>query len=112
MTTDIALRFKLSDFIAEFDEKKAALPEVLEAFTQAGEALKMTSSVHGTYGRERIEVGRVDYDELLRNLTRSAWLTVYQAPGVKVVMSAKDQKRFEQWVQNPPDFTVEEIKAQ
>lgn len=112
MTTDIALRFKLSDFLAEYEEKKAALPERLKAFQDAGDALKMACAVHGTYGNGRIEVGSNSLDELYKNLTRSAWLTVYNAPGVKVVMSAKDQKRFEQWVQNPPDFTIEEIKAQ
>lgn len=112
MSNEIALRFKLGDFLSEYEEKKAALSEQLEKFQAAGEALKMGCTVHGTYGRERIEVGSIGYDEMDRNLRRSAWLTIYEAPGVKVVMSAKDQQRFEQFVAKAPDFTLEEIKAQ
>ena len=112
MTTEIAIRFKLDDILAEYDEKKSALSAHLESFEKAGEALKMACAVNGTYGNGRVEIGSNSLDGLYQNLRRSAWLTVYNAPGIKVVMSAKDQKRFEQFVQNPPDFTVDEIKAQ
>jgi len=74
MTTDIALRFKLSDFLAEYEEKKATLPDRLKAFEDAGDALKMACAVHGTYGNGRIEVGSNSLDELYKNLTRSALL--------------------------------------
>lgn len=110
MSTEIALKFKLSDFIAEYEEKQEALAARLDDFVTAGEALKMASTVHGTYGQERIEIGNIGLDTLHKNLRRSAWLALYEAPGVKIVMSAKDKKHFDQWIQNPPEFTIEEIK--
>lgn len=111
MSNAVALRFSLDNYLDEYEEKMAALPEQIERFEQAGEALKMACSVSGTFGYRTIETGHVSYDDLASHLKQSAWRTVYSVPGMQTVMSAKDKKRFESLLQNPPEFTVEEIKA-
>lgn len=110
MTTDLAIRRKLTEFIHEYEEKAAAIPEALATFQQAGKDLESACSVNGTYGQERIETGSNHDRTLQMNLKKSAWLTVYNTPGMKQVMSAKDKKHFERFIADPPDFTMENIR--
>ena len=112
MTTDIAIRRKLTEFIHEYEEKSAAIPEALETFERAGKSLKSACSVNGTYGQERIETGSNHERTLQLNLRKSAWLTVYNVPGMKQVMTAKDRKKFDRFIADPSEFTMENIKEQ
>lgn len=112
MSGALALPTRLSDLIDEYEEKRANLPLALEIFESAGRALIMAAEVQGTYGQSRIETGSNHLSTLNEHLRRSAWLTIYGQPGMKIVMSAKDQSRFEAMLTHPPEFTVENIKEQ
>lgn len=107
-----ALQTRLSDLIAEYEEKLAALPAAIEAFEAAGKALEMAATVKGTYA-EPIKTGHAHISGLQHNLRKSAWRAAYEErPEMAVIMSAKDKKRFEHMLSHPPEFTVENIREQ
>lgn len=107
----LALQKSLKDVIAEYDEKKAAIAESLESFSKAGDALKLSVTIGGTWGNERIETGSVSQYEAERSLLKSAWLHIYKGLNIKQIASAKDRKRWEQGVENPAPFTMDNIRA-
>ena len=112
MTTALALKPKLQDFVDEYDEKKAKLKEALSAFERAGSELNNACTVMGTYGRERIDTGSVYIHTLESNLTKSAWLHVYSYLQIDKIASAKDKQDFEYAMnQDPPPFTFDNIVA-
>jgi hypothetical protein len=56
---EIALQRSLSDVVAEYDTKLAALSEALRKFNAAGDDLKMAAIIGGTYGDTNIDTGHV-----------------------------------------------------
>ena len=109
--TAIALNRRLSDVVAEYDEKVAIVPATIAAFEKAGSDLKMAATIGGTYSRENIETGRTCERTIKRSLLKSAWLHVYDGLNIAYIASAKDKKLFEQTLENPVEFTLKNIKA-
>ncbi|MCH4542943.1 DUF4942 domain-containing protein [Ochrobactrum sp. A-1] len=108
---EISLGRRLSDVVAEYEYKKAAIPEALEAFNKAGNALKMACSIAGTYGRENLDTGRIHDSAMERNLLKSAWFFVYDKLQISYLASANDKRRFEQSMASPPEFTLDNLRA-
>lgn len=106
-----ALQRALSDVVAEYDIKKAAIQSAIAEFEGAGLAVKMAATVGGTYGRGRIEVGSVWESELERNLLTSAWLHIYNGLNIDVIASPTDKRLFEQAMASPPPFTIDNIRG-
>lgn len=105
-----ALQRSLSDVVAEYDTKAAALDSELAAFTRAGDALKMAATVGGTYGRVSIDTGRPAEWALKACLLKSAWRHVYDGLNIDRIASANDKRRFEQAMENPAPFTLDNIR--
>lgn len=102
---------RLSDVVEEYEHKKAAIPDALEAFNQAGTALKMACSIEGTFGQENLKTGSVDTHTMERNLLKSAWFFVYDKLQISYLASANDKRRFEQSMASPPPFTIDNLRA-
>lgn len=111
MTQDIALKRSMSDMLAEYEAKKNCLDEEIERFEKAGSRIKNSCTINGTYGQERIDVGNVYKANLQVNLLRSAWLSFYKTARLDVLLSARDQKIFEQSLSDLPEFTRENLIA-
>jgi predicted RNA methylase len=107
----LALQRRLSDVVAEYDQKRVALDQALVDFNTAGEALKMAATIGGTYGDTNIETGHVYERELSTSLLRSAWKHVYAGLNIAVLASPKDKRRFEQSLTDPAPFTIDNIRA-
>lgn len=105
------LQRSLSDVVAEYDTKKAALPEALASFERAGGDVKMAATVGGTYGRQQINVGSVWESSLESNLLTSAWLHIYSGLNIDVIASPTDKRLFEQAMASPPPFTIDNIRG-
>lgn len=58
------LQRSLSDVVAEYDHKHAAIAAELVAFNAAGDALKMASTIGGTWRRAVKEVAGVTNEHL------------------------------------------------
>lgn len=105
-----ALQRSLSDVIAEYDLKHAAIGEAVKAFTQAGDQLKMAATVAGVYGDVSIDTGRVYERDLQLCLLRSAWKHVYEGLQLDRIASAKDKAQWKTAIEKPAPFTIENIR--
>ncbi|MFG1304186.1 DUF4942 domain-containing protein [Xanthobacter autotrophicus] len=103
-------RRKPSDLVAEYEMKVAAVPTALAEFNAARDAVKMASTIGGTWGNRTLDVGRMDERDMLASLLRSAWRHTYSLYALENFASAADKKRIEQMFEDPPAFTVENIR--
>ena len=108
---EISLGRRLSDVVAEYDHKLAAIPEAIEAFNKAGSVLKTAVSIAGEYGRENIDTGRVYDNKLASHLLKSAWYHIYDKLQISYLASADDKRIFEQEMASPPPFTMDNLRA-
>lgn len=110
--TDLSTLRSLPDVVAEYDAKRAALPEAIATFEGAGRALHAAASVGGEYGQETIDTGRgVHLSTLERNLLRSAWMHVWKGLNLPQIASAKDKKNWEAAMASPAPFTLDNLRA-
>ena len=106
-------RRKPSEIVAEYDAKRAALPDALAAFEAAGDAMKSAATIGGTWGNVTLDTGRGIYPSVLeKSLLQSAWRHVYDLYGLEQIASAEAKRRYEQMFAAPPPFTVENIRDQ
>lgn len=103
-------RRKPSDLVAEYEAKVAAAPAALAAFQAAQDDVKMASTIGGTWGNRTFDAGRLDERDMLAMLLRSAWRHTYQLYALENFASAADKKRLEQMFEDPPAFTVDNIR--
>ena len=111
MSNELALQRKLSDVIAEYNQKVANIPNVIAAFEKAGNDLKNAACVAGTFGNTTIDTGHVYDHTIKQSLLKSAWRHIYNGLQIDRIASAEDKRRFEQSMANPAPFTLENIRA-
>jgi hypothetical protein len=113
MSNSIAERLRPSDLVAEYDEKQAALPEFFRIYTEARDELQMSCSVMGAYGGDiwRGSKGDPSPNEMEKVLRKSAWRRLY-TQWIKQVATAKDKSRIETMLEDPPEFTINDIRDQ
>lgn len=102
--TEIAQKrasLNVAELVAEYDDKRAALPDALTAFDAATMALKSAATLRGTWGNITI-YPRAPYQSTLEQaLLQSAWRHVYAVGGFERIASADDKRRFEQLFASP-----------
>lgn len=108
---DLALLRRLPDVVAEYETKLANIDEALSLFKRAGADLEMACTIGGTFGRERLDIGSIYEHTMRKNLLKSAWLHIYDGLNIKMIASARDKNLFDQAIENPAPFTLENIKA-
>lgn len=109
--TELAINRRLSDVVAEYDYKLAAIPEVITTFNRAGTDLTSAVAIEGMFGNENLGTGRVCSHTLERHLLKSAWYFLYDKLQISYLASADDKRKFEQSMANPPAFTMDNIRA-
>lgn len=108
---DLALQRSLSDVVAEYQHKLAALPAALAEFNRAGDDLKMAATIGGTWGDERIDTGSIYERTLANSLLKSAWRHVYDGLNIERIASVSDKQRFKMAMEKPAPFTLDNIRA-
>ena len=108
---DLALQRSLSDVVAEYEHKLAALPAALASFNAAGDDLKMAATIGGTWGDERIDTGSVYEHTLAASLLKSAWRHVYDGLNIERIASVSDKQHFNMAMEKPAPFTLDNIRA-
>ena len=84
MSTNIALKRKLSDMVSQYDAKKKEIKKY------TGNDLITAVTIDGMYGQENIDTGRSIHESSMRkNLLRSAWLNIHKELKLDILMSAK-----------------------
>lgn len=108
---DLALQRSLSDVVAEYDTKAAALDDAIKTFENAGDAIKMAATVGGTYGNVTIDTGHVHDRDLKTCLLKSAWRHVYSGLDIARLASPTDKRLWEQALEKPAPFTIDNIRG-
>lgn len=95
------------DLVIEYNENLASLPDKLKAFRDSVEDIERTCTISGAYSRRSIfrDQPRADLDYMEKALLGSAWWAAFEYCNMKVLATAADKKKFEQEMQNPPEFT-------
>lgn len=106
-----SLQRSLSDVVAEYETKKAALSQALHAFNVAGGELKMAATIGGTFGDTNVDVGDVWKSTLDTSLLKSAWKHVYDGLNIAILSSPTDKRLWEQALASPPPFTLDNIRG-
>ena len=108
-----ALRVSLRELVAEYDEKRAAIPEAIRAYEAAVSALATAHCIGGVYSGNALSNGlRPHHSTMESLLLQSAWRHVYRGLQIDQIASAQDKRRFEQMLAKPPAFTIEAIRDQ
>lgn len=102
---------RLSEIVEEYDEKRKAIPRALETFEAAGRELELAVTIAGVYGNTKINTGSNYEHALERSLLVSAWKHVYAGLNIDRLASPDDKKRFEQAMEKPAPFTIDNIRA-
>ncbi|MGL4320776.1 MAG: DUF4942 domain-containing protein [Paracoccaceae bacterium] len=104
---------RISDIVAEYDEKAAEIENVVEAFKSAVTAAEMGSCVGGTYAASIFDryTPSLSAHRLRANLLESAWRHVYAGLNLATIAPASDRSRFELAFKDPAPFTLDNIRA-
>ena len=106
------LQRSLSDVVAEYDLKAAALADAYKTFQQAGTDLKTAATIGGTWGNVTIDTGdRLYESSLATSLLKSAWMHIHDGLNINRLASPNDKRLFQQAMSNPPPFTLDNIRA-
>lgn len=105
-------RRKPSELVAEYDAKRETIAEALIAFETAQRAVETASTIGGAYPGMRIDTGRISATDMQRALLRSAWRHTYSTYGLSQIATATDKKRIERMFEDPPEFTIDNIRDQ
>ena len=108
----IAPRLRIQPLIDEYDRKVEAVDHSIQAFEQALADVRAAATVQGTYGQS---LGSHLYAPskraILESLATSAWRHLYQGLHIDKIAPAGDRARFEREIENPPAFTMDNIRA-
>lgn len=107
-----ALPAKIENLVADYDAKKASIPDLIRAFEASAQELKSSCCLGGTFAGDPLGHVRAPsaarFEETLRE---SAWRHVYKLANVDMIASAADRQKFDRELKQAPEFTVENIAA-
>lgn len=104
-------RRKPSELVEEYNVKRDALGDALAAFEAASNVLKTAATIGGTWGNVNLDTGRGIYlSTLEKSLLQSAWRHVWEIYNLETIASAETKRRVEYLFENPPAFTIENIR--
>ena len=102
----------LTDVVDEYNVKSEGVPEAIATFRRAMDAMTGAGTVGGTYVGQIVSSTSCPYETTVRReLLKSAWRHVYDGLNIKLIASAGDRKKFDLALENPPPFTLDNIRA-
>ncbi|WP_065335030.1 DUF4942 domain-containing protein [Tritonibacter mobilis] len=112
-----AMQRSLAEVVKEYERKAKSIPDELQRFRDAITALELSSCIEGVFGGSIWSNDRYGSAPSVREqsiqdaLLKSAWKHVYRGLNINLIASAKDRKRFDMSMENPPEFTIENVSA-
>lgn len=103
----------ISDAVAEYEAKKAAISEAVAAFNAARTTAESAACVGGTWGGDiwgRFSPSTSE-SKLESVLLLSAWKHVISRLNIRAIATAKDISKLDTALTNPPEFTLDNIRA-
>lgn len=107
--SQVALQRSLSDVVDEYTEKRLAAPAVVAALAEAEKHARAQAVVGANFGGlSSLRLPSVR--DIEQSLKVSAWGHVYNGLNISTIAGAADRKRIKLALENPPDFTLENIR--
>lgn len=120
--TDIALKASLEEIVEKRNQSLEAFRSALIAFRSANDSFR--AAVPGAYGmgievnykiRLSAQCDETEMAEMMEglraNVDRAVWSYIIDAIGMRNFMDAKAVEEFRKNLENPPEVTVENVKA-
>ena len=107
----------LRDIVAEYEAKRGEIPAALQTFKQQTTDLETAANIGGAYGGNLWSGGRyssapnVGEAAMQSTLLKSAWRHVMAGLNISKIATAKDKSALELSMENPPEFTLDNIRA-
>tara|TARA_R110000868_G_scaffold401005_1_gene676274 strand:+ start:772 stop:2088 length:1317 start_codon:yes stop_codon:yes gene_type:complete len=108
---EIALPLNLSDLVREFNTKLENSPSIIDGLNTAWDNLQKGCNVGGAFGYSNFKKFDVSLSEIKQSLLKSSWRKTYELLNIATITSANDRKLWEQSLNNPIDFTPQNIIA-
>lgn len=108
------LRGSVGPMLASYDAALAAIPVAIAELEQAASRCEAVSQIMGVYGRSiwgSFGKPLVSERGMQRSLRVSAWRHFYEVAHIGEIAPAADRARFEREMDDPPDFTLENLVA-
>lgn len=104
---------RILQIVDEYESKKAAIAETVEAFHRAVRTAESGCTVGGVYVGSIWYRGAPSLDArtLESNLLQSAWRHVYALLNLDKIAPASDRSRFDLALKDPAPFTLDNIRA-
>ena len=108
---------RIREVVEEYEKKAAAIDQAIEDFKGAMRALEMAANIGGSFGGSVWSGGyygsapTINAKTVEQVLRVSAWKNIYEGLNIKEIASAKDRKQFEMSLENPPEFTRDNVAA-
>lgn len=103
---------RLSEIVAEYEEKHEGATEAVEAMKAAIADLDRAGTIAATFAESFHSLHAPDPRAVQRNLLRSAWRHVHDGLNIPHIATAKDKARIERLLADPPPFTLQNIRDQ
>lgn len=107
----IALPANPADMVEEYEQKRAEIPRAIAQIEDAYTALNNAATVRGTFVETLASKPMLSEKQLEKNLRISGWKAIYNHLQVDRLASAKDKQEFERGFQDPPELTLDNVKA-
>lgn len=112
MSTELAYPHAIRDIISEYYYKKENLTAEIKQFYSHLSAINAASSITGGFVSDQLVRDPYIYESKGQHLLlASAWKALYVRLNLDQVFSAKDEDLFEQSLLNPPELTLDNLKA-
>lgn len=105
-------RRKPSDLVAEYEYKLERLEDALSAFDQAKLEVERACTIEGAYPGLNLKTGRLSMRDMQELLLKSAWRHMWSLYDLETIAGAKTKRRVEMMFENPPPFTIDNIREQ
>lgn len=112
MNALVDTRNLIQNLIFEYHQKLDNIDTVCQDFEDVIESVKINSCIKGHYAGSPLKGHMSLYKEdMKRILNSSAWQAFYKDSNVYKLCTPKEKSIFERELNNPPEFTIDNLKA-
>lgn len=105
-----ALKTTISDILAEYEEKLANIPAIIQSFHVARDNVEFCSTVKGVYSQPVFRHKENLRSEAMEDsLLKSAWRCLYNMLYIDRIATAKDKDEFNKFFENPIELNYDNI---
>jgi len=108
---ELTISVKIDKILEDYTTQYNSLEKSLQEFENHCTNLQSKATLYGTFGNTHLDFGRVYIKDLKDSLLKSSWQYMYQKLNIETIAPATDKAMFRRALENPPEFTYENITA-